>query len=107
MGVAGAFRSGDHEQERCRLSVGSVIVDAVRNGDGSKARVFGGCGLGVRDGQAFADGGGALGLTFQDSRFVASHVSQIAHFVVERHELVDGSFLRSSTDAELDGFHFE
>ncbi len=105
--VAGAFRSGDHEQERCRLSVGSVIVDAVRNGDGSKARVFGGGGLGVRDGQAFADGGGALGLTLQDGCFVAFHVSQVAHFVVERNERVDGGFLGSGADAELDGFHFE
>ena len=107
VGVAGAFRSGDHEQERCRLSVGSVIVDAVRNGDGGKARVFGGSGLGVRDGQAFADGSGALGLTFQDGCFVAFHVSQIAHFVVERNELVDGSFFVSCADAEFDGFHFE
>ena len=105
--VAGAFRSGDHERERCRLTVGSVIVDAVRDGDGGKAGLFGGSGLGVRDGKAFADGGGALRLTFQDGSFVAGHVSQIAHLVVERNELVDGSFLVSCADAEFDGFHFE
>ena len=93
MGVGLALRRRDEEEQRGRLAVGGVVVDARGHRHGREPRRGDGRGLGVRDGDAVAQTGGELRLALAHRRGVPRSVDDVALGGHEVHELVYGLVL--------------
>ncbi|MMZ63413.1 hypothetical protein D1872_256660 [compost metagenome] len=94
MGASGSFRSGDHEEQVCRLAVQGFEIhtfSAFRKHDGRLVDRFR---LGMGHGDAAADPCAGLAFTLQDRLFEFHRIVDPSVLGQAGDQLIDGRFLR-------------
>ena len=90
MDVLLAVGRGDQKEQLCRFAVQRLIVDTRRDNHRRKSGARDGRGLGMRDGNPFADAGCAFGFPVEDCLLVSRFVDQIAVCRHQVDEKIDG-----------------
>ena len=79
----------NHEDQLAGLSVGSLIVHTVRDGDGGESGSLDSFALGVGDSDLHADSGRSHAFTGKDTFLVSRNVVEVAAFCVQINQQVD------------------